>query len=200
MVFEAGSWTWLEVVKILASVVTPVVLAFMGVSLTKAAKRFEHSQWRTTKLIEKRLAVYDDIAPLLNDVLCYFTYVGSWNDKNPPEIVKLKRVIDKKIYLAQPLFTPDFFSACLNFQSTCYEMFGGMGEPARLKTGFNEREKAYPNWDPKWRACFSEKPQFPSLEEVRAAYKKVMDEFALNIGIIEGPIDYTLGHYPRDPR
>ena len=43
-------------------------------------------------------------APSLNDILCYFTYVGSWRDQDPPDVIRLKRSVDRKIYLPAPLF------------------------------------------------------------------------------------------------
>ena len=55
----------------------------------RMTKQFEHAQWRSQKLVEKRLAVYDDMVPAFNDLLCYFTYVGSWRDLNPPTVVSL---------------------------------------------------------------------------------------------------------------
>jgi hypothetical protein len=84
-------WTSLEVVKIISSSLTPLVVAGVGIYIYRLSKRFEHLQWRNQKLVEKRLSIYDDIAPLLNDNLCYFTYVGTWKTKTPPEVIASKR-------------------------------------------------------------------------------------------------------------
>jgi hypothetical protein len=35
----------------------------LGIYIHRVTKRFEHLQWRSQKLVEKRLAVYDDLAP-----------------------------------------------------------------------------------------------------------------------------------------
>src|SRR5258708_2100639 len=109
---DAGAWSWLEVAKLAASLVTPVVVATFGIYIHRVTKRFEHLQWRSQKLIEKRLTVYDDLAPLLNDLLCFFTYIGAWKEMDPPTVVGLKRKVDKKLHLAAPLFSPRFFEAC----------------------------------------------------------------------------------------
>ncbi|SFB41592.1 hypothetical protein SAMN04515620_1756 [Collimonas sp. OK607] len=113
---DAGQWNWLEIVKLLASVLTPIALAVFGIYVHHITKRFEHVQWRSQKLVEKRLSVYEDLAPLFNDLLCYFTYVGCWRDLNPPDVVTLKRTIDKKIHIAAPLFSPQFFASSMAFQ------------------------------------------------------------------------------------
>lgn len=83
----AGPWNWLEIAKLLASLLIPITLAVFGVYVHRITKRFEHLQWRSQKLIEKRLSIYDELAPLFNDLLCYFTYVGGWRDLNPPDVV-----------------------------------------------------------------------------------------------------------------
>ena len=85
---ELGNWSWLEVCKIEASTLTPAALAAVGIYIHRVTKQFEHIQWRSQKLIEKRLSIYDDLAPLFNDVLCYFTYVGAWRDIDPTKIIE----------------------------------------------------------------------------------------------------------------
>ena len=92
--------------KLLFQLLTPAAVAALGYYSTRVLKRFEHFQWRNQRLIEKRIAIYDSIAPDLNDLLCYFTYVGCWKELAPPDVVALKRSIDKKIYLAAPIFSP----------------------------------------------------------------------------------------------
>lgn len=182
---EAGNWTWLEVAKISAGILTPVTIAVLGVALHRITKRFEQSQWRGQKLVEKRLAVYDDLAPLLNDVMCYFTFVGCWKDLSPPEVVALKRVIDKKVYVAAPLFSRAFFETCMKFQSLCFETYSGWGQDARLKTKFGRRRDSRTDWDAGWKAAFSDTPSNP--EDVRAAYSDIMRVFAQDIGVTEDP-------------
>ena len=175
---DVGPWNWLEVTKL---ILVPVALAIIGVFIHRVTKRFEHAQWRSQKLIEKRIAIYDDIAPLLNDVLCYFTYVGSWRDISPPEVVALKRKIDKKIHLAAPLFTKRFFEACMHFQSLCFHTYTGWGQDARLRTQFQRRKESNPDWKDEWDALFSDCHTDP--ETLRSAYTDVMAVMAQDIGV-----------------
>ena len=62
-------WNSLEIVKLILTGFTPVILAFIGLFLNRQLKRFEHRQWRNQKLIEKRLVIYDDIFPLYEYLL-----------------------------------------------------------------------------------------------------------------------------------
>ena len=179
---ELGPWNWLETAKLLVSLLVPIALAAVGIYIHRVTKRFEHLQWRSQKLIEKRLSVYDDLAPLLNELLCYFTYIGGWRDLDPPAVVALKRVVDKKIHLASPLFSQEFFTACMAFQELCFETYVGWGRDALLRTSFQRRREGRPDdWKKEWEACFS--TRVVDSESVRSAYHRVMEAFATDIGV-----------------
>jgi hypothetical protein len=178
---QAGPWNWLEVAKIAAGLLTPVALALLGIYIHRVTKQFEHSQWRSQKLVEKRLTVYDDTAPLFNDLLCYFTYVGGWRDMDPPAVVAWKRALDKKIHLAAPLFTEDFFRACMGFQELCFSTYGGWGQDALLRTSTKRRRQSRLDWKHEWNSHFAE--DVAELHEVQAAYHRVMESFSKDIGV-----------------
>jgi hypothetical protein len=152
---EPGPWNWLEIAKLTAGLLTPVALAFFGVYIHRVTKRFEQMQWRSQKLVEKRLAIYDDLAPQLNDLLCYFTYVGCWRDLDPPAVVSLKRVIDKNVHVAAPLFTEEFFDSCMALQQLCFKTYTGWGRDASLRTNFQRRlESRATDWNSDWDKYF----------------------------------------------
>lgn len=179
---DAGEWSWLEIAKLLASVLTPIALAALGVYVHRVTKRFEHVQWRSQKLIEKRLSVYEDLTPLFNDLLCYFTYVGCWRDLDPPNVVALKRSLDKQIHLAAPLFSAKFFETCMAFQDLCFETYNGWGQDALLRTeAFRRKEGRPTDWKTEWESCFSADTAEPHA--VRAAYTRVMEAFSKDIGV-----------------
>lgn len=182
---QAPVWNTLEVAKLLASCLTPLLVVGIGVYIHRLTKSFEQMQWRNQKLIEKRLSIYDRLAPMLNDNLCYFTYVGSWKERKPPEVVASKRMIDKEIHLAAPLFSPNFYAACSRFQDLCFEPFTGWGRDAKLKSLMERRKEANPaSWDSDWDEMFSREASNP--KEIRQAYADVMTCFAEEIGINDG--------------
>jgi hypothetical protein len=177
-----GPWNSLEIAKLIAGLLTPAALALLGVYIHRVTKRFEDFQWRSQKLIETRLKIYEDLAPQMNDLLCYFTYVGCWKELDPPTVVALKRTIDKKMFLAAPLFSESFFSACMEFQNLCFETYSGWGRDSVLRTQFQRRQEACPtDWKTDWNACLSSAASDPNA--IRAAYKKVMEAFAADIGV-----------------
>jgi hypothetical protein len=181
---ELGSWNWLEVAKLVSGGLTSIVLAGIGIYIHRITKQFEHAQWRSQKLIEKRIAVYDELMPEINDVLCYFTYVGCWRDLDPPTVVSLKRIIDKKMHLAFPLFSREFHDTCLKFQSLCFETYNGWGQDARLRTHFQRRKEARAkDWRSDWDSCFSDSNSLSDVQEIRAAYNCLVEAFACDIGV-----------------
>jgi hypothetical protein len=175
-------WNSLEIVKLVVSALTPVLVAVIGIYIHHLTKRFEYNQWQNQKLIEKRLAIYDELAPLMNDNLCYFTYVGAWKERKPIDVIMSKRCLDKKIHLAAPLFSPQFFVACINFQNLCFEIYTGWGEDAKLKTQIRRRQQALgAKWDHAWDHMFSDSIADP--KQIRDAYMDVMTCFSKEIGI-----------------
>ncbi len=191
-------WNSLEIVKLIVQGITPILILLIGLYVNRALKRFEHFQWRNQKLIEKRLQIFDDIAPHFNDLLCYFTYIGCWKDLTPLQAIQLKRSLDKKIYLAAPLFSPNFFSACMSFMNLCYETYTGWGRDAKLRTKIERRKQAAGNWETTWTDMFSDDPSDPN--KIREAYQEIMKCFSEDIGLA-APSDYLqMGRMPTNIR
>jgi len=179
-----GQWTWLEVAKLVIQGLTPIFLILLGLFVQRALKRFEHQQWRSQKLIEKRLAIYDVLAPKFNLLLCYYLYVGPWRDVEPGEIIKLKREIDQQIHLARPLFSTEFFDSSMSLVDLCFETYTGWGKDARLKTGFGQRRAALgTNWKPEWEECFS--ADVTPSPAIRKSYDSVMLAFSNDLGVCD---------------
>jgi hypothetical protein len=197
----AGSpWNSLEVAKLAVSVLTPAAIAVLGIYIHRITKRFEDLQWRGQKLTEKRLQIYDDLAPLFNDLLCYFTYVGPWKELKPPEIVALKRKIDRKIFLAAPLFPREFFSACQVFQGLCFRPFSGWGMDAQLRTNFERRRESDPEWLDGWERYYADTKEVTDPAKVRAAYSQVMQVFSESIGVTADHSHVETSRLPRNIR
>ena len=182
----------------MASLLVPLAIAAFGIYVHRITKRFEHVQWRSQKLVEKRLSIYDDLAPMLNDVLCYFTYVGGWRDMNPPDVIGLKRKIDKKVHLAAPLYTRVFYETCMHFQNTCFETYGGWGKDAKLRTQFQRRKESRSDWKPEWDEHFSTAHMPP--QAVREAYDAIMTVMAQDIGVNEAIVVPPSGPPPLNRR
>jgi hypothetical protein len=131
----------------------------------------------------------------LNDLLCYFTCVGFWKELDPPKVVSLKRVVDKKVHLAAPLFSKSVFQLSMEFQALCFEPYTGWGQDARLRTQFQRRKEARSaDWHDEWDSYFSVAPTDP--REIRRVYRSLMEAFAADIGVHDS---YMVPHSGRVP-
>jgi hypothetical protein len=98
------------------------------------------------------------------------------------------------IQINAPLFSDEFFGACMDFQNLCFETYGGWGQDAKLRTEFRRRRESRTDWNPEWASYFSENPCDP--QKIRSAYKRVMEAFANDIGIHSPPTVPLSGRLP----
>ena len=111
------AWTSLEIVKLAVSLLTPMFILLFGIWVSRLAEQFKAALWANQKVIEKRIAVYDELAPLLNDLYCYFNFFGNWKELRPPDVVALKRTLDKRVHIYAPLFSAEFLRLYYVFAS-----------------------------------------------------------------------------------
>ena len=177
-------WNSLEIVKLVVSGLTPVVVLLLGIWISRLARRLEELQWANRTIVEWRIKVYDEVATLLNDLSCYYTFVGNWKDLNPPQVVSLKRDLDKKIHTAAPLFSKKFLSLYFTFIHACFETYTGWGKDARLRTPINRhREAAGDHWRKEWEELFSPAERCEAPSAIRSAYQALMSDFAEELGL-----------------
>ena len=181
MYFFLFDWNSLEIAKLAVSILTPLLVLAIGLVVNRSLKRLEHRQWTSQKVIEKRLKIFDDLAPSLNDLLCYFTFVGSWKELNPEKVIQIKRSIDRIVHVNAPLFSRDFRARYDSFIDCCYQTYTGWGQNAKLRTT-SSRYKVVEGWDPKWDDCFSQDVE-ADPETVRSAYHALMRQFSVELGI-----------------
>ncbi|WIJ24239.1 hypothetical protein [Devosia sp. RR2S18] len=179
---------WLEVLKLVVSALTPIAVVVLGVKLNQRLKDLEQKQWRSRKLIEKRIELYDQISPALNDIYCYFMWVGEWKKSRPIDIISKKRTLDRQIHIYRYLLPKDFYDKYQSFMEMIFSTYNGAGEDARLKTAIqggdgNRRESPDFKWIAEWDQCF-ETRQIASKSQLREAYHAVMDSQQSGIELI----------------
>jgi hypothetical protein len=183
---EAGSepiWNSLEVMKLLVSALTPIAVLGFGFWFNRQLKQFEHLQWAHQKVIEKRIKIYEENVPQLNDLLCYFSFVGCWKELTPPDVVKVKRTLDRTMHVNAPLFPEIVSELYQKFIGLCYQSYTGWGKDATLRTQFERRKAAAKDgWKPSWEAHFAT-DNYPDPNEVRAAYAALVKGLAIELGI-----------------
>jgi hypothetical protein len=176
-------WNSLEVVKLLVGALTPILVGMAGFWLNRRLKALEAAQWAQQKIVERRIAAYDELAVPLNQLFCYFAYLGSWKEIMPPEVVAMKRAVDQCAHISAPLFDGKFLAVYNGFIDCCFATFGGWGEDAKLRTLTDRRRQAVGSeWEPSWDECFAEPTIASSPEATRSAYTAVMTYLARAMG------------------
>jgi len=189
-----GGVSLFEWAKLLVSLATPIAVVVIGYLLNARLRSIEQRRWLSQKVIEKRLTLFESMAPKLNDLLCFFTYVGHWKELDPPRIIALKRELDKEMHVHRALFPSQLGANYEAFMESCFKMWGAVGADARFRTGFESRKQAAGDrWKPEWERVFEFRDQDDAVREARAeqrgTYKELMTAFAVALGVTDGPAE-----------
>ncbi len=118
------------------------------------AKAHDRRQWANQKLTEKRLQLFDELMPQLNDLMCYFKEVGRWKEFEPPALIESKRNLDKAIYVNEPLFSNEFRQGYFAYVNACFKPYVGERMDAQLRMPGKTKLKS---WNPAWQDYFCPK-------------------------------------------
>jgi hypothetical protein len=188
VVAQSSGWNSLEIVKLLVGLLTPILIFVLGWMVTRAARRVEEAQWASRTLIERRLELHREMAPRLNALLCFFTWVGDFRNIDPPKIIAIKRELDGVFFANKQLFSPGFEDRYLKLIGLCFEQWSGAGSDAKLRTSAHtlrlERGERV-TWDSEWDELFSTSPEGPDRQA--KAYNDLMEFFATEVGVRRSP-------------
>jgi hypothetical protein len=178
-----------EWIKLGASVLTPILVFALGVIVARAARTVEDAQWAGRKLVERRLALHEEMAPLLNDLLCFFACKGHFREIEPPAALAAKRKLDKTFFTNEQLFGADFRKAYREFIDATFRHWTGAGSDAKLRASAtrlkHERGRRARKWDPDWDRLFVPDTDAQRSSVVAEAYDRLMERFADEVGVFE---------------
>ena len=120
-------WNSLEIAKISASLITPMLVLFLGIVINNSIKKAE----RSTSL---RSEIYQTVGGDLNDIYSYLSFVGGWKENTPLEIIEKKRAVDKAMFTYRPFFTKELFTTYETFMKEAFDPFSGAGKDARIRS------------------------------------------------------------------
>jgi hypothetical protein len=184
----ASAWNSLEVAKLLVGVATPLAVVLLGLYVRSAASRIEDAQWANRKVVERKLEVFDAMAPKLNDLYCFFFLVGDFRAITPEDAVRLKRELDREFHLSRFLFGRPFTSAYDSFMAACFVTDEHVASKARPRAGrAAQKAERAPVWDPRWDEVLADPEDVTPLPTVGAAYERLMALFADELGVTGRP-------------
>jgi hypothetical protein len=172
-------WNSLEIVKIIISATTPIIIAVIAYGFNKRLKTIERRQSVNHKILEKRLEIYDYIVPKLNDLLCFYCYIGNWKELSPKNVIDLKRDLDKKMHVYKPLFNEALWKKYHKFMHICFKTFSGWGNDAKICSTFIRRKESQINWNDGMELLFSE--EFIENADSEDKYEERQNEIKKNV-------------------
>jgi len=149
-------WNSLEITKIVVGTLTPVAILIFSYYTNLSLKEIEQERAslireeanaraesletearQYTKLMQVtkyRAELWPKISPLMNDLYCYFLYVGHWKDMTPQDIIRKKRELDKIVYSNSPFFSSGFLKKYNDFMNAGFQTGNGWQLDAKLKS------------------------------------------------------------------
>jgi hypothetical protein len=178
----ADSWNSVQIVTLVVDALTPITVVVLGVLFTRASRRIEQVQWANQTVVTHRLNVFDKLAPGLNQLLCFATFVGSWKEIDPRKAIAIKRDLDQTMYANKVLFSDELFAAYHRFMSVLFAMFSTTGADAKVRAPIesnwgSRRDLRW--WDDAMSDLFSN--DAVSVKEIQDAYDELSQQFRADL-------------------
>jgi hypothetical protein len=178
-----SSWTGMQIATLAVDALTPITVAGLGVVFARTSRRIEQVQWANQTVVTRRLEIFTQLAPALNQLLCFATFVGGWKDIQPQQAIALKRQLDETMYANRVLFSETLFAAYHQFMTTLFAMYATVGADAALrapiKTQLGDR-RTLPWWDEtSMAALFTTTPA--TTDDIQAAYDQLTEQFRTDL-------------------
>lgn len=129
----ASAWNSLQYATLAVDALTPLTVAGLGYFVARTSRRLEQVQWANQTVVTRRLEIFSEIAPALNKLLCFATFVGSWKEIEPQHAIDLKRRLDETMYANRVLFSDELLAAYHEFMSAQFAMYATTDADAHLR-------------------------------------------------------------------
>jgi hypothetical protein len=179
----AGSWTSLQIATLVVDALTPLTVAGLGIFIARASSRIEQVQWANQTVVSPRLDVFARLAPGLNQLLCFATFVGGWKEIKPRDAIAVKRQLDETMYANKVLFSEQLFSAYHQFMATMFAMWARPDADALLRAPIESQwgdRRNLPWWEGSMGNLFSA-DNCASIEDIQAAHDHLAQRFRADL-------------------
>jgi hypothetical protein len=133
-------------------------------------------QWSNQKIVEKRIEIYDKMVPKLNDLICFYCYIGNWSEISPKSVLRLKRELDKEMNIYASLFSDDLSKKYLEFKQLCFVSTSGWEQDEKIKSYYELRQQNIPDWDNAWNQYFDTNNVIEAIK-IRERYDALIEAF-----------------------
>jgi hypothetical protein len=172
------TWNSLEAAKLFVGILTPVAIFVLGVWGARKAREWDHRQWLRRTHYERRLRFWDEMSPTLNDLLCFFTFVGTYRQLTPPRAIELKREVDRIFFSNAHLFPRPVSAAYADFIDACFQHYTGRAQDAKLRSSLKRQQAERTTWDPNWDPMFVKREaDVTQPSDITAKYRHLVQLF-----------------------
>src|SRR5580700_5082269 len=179
----ADSWTSMQIVTVVVDALTPLTVAGLGFYVARASRRIEQVQWANQTVVTRRLDIFGQLAPGLNQLLCFATFVGGWKEIQPRQAIAIKRNLDEAMYANRVLFSGQLFTAYHQFMTTLFAMYATTDADAHLRAPIESQwgnRRNMPWWEDSMAALFSTGDP-ASIDDIQAAYNQLARRFRADL-------------------
>jgi hypothetical protein len=175
----ASEWNSLEVANLAVSMLTPLAVLGLGLLVARNARRVESLQQANQSVVVRRLVVFGQVAPKLNRLLCFMTFVGRWKEITPAEALTLKRDVDEVMYTNRLLFSDALFAAYQAFMTRLFAMYATVDGDAliRARIASNLGDRQHLSWWSATMASMFARDQICEPAEAQRAYDELSAAF-----------------------
>jgi hypothetical protein len=173
------AWTGYEYATVAVTALTPITVAGLGFFVARTGRRLERVQWANQTVVTRRLEIFGQVAPKLNQLLCFATFVGSWKEIDPLKAIGLKREIDETMYASRVLFSDALFAAYQEFMAALFAMYATTDADAHVRAPIASQwgDRRNMGWWKDPMATLFSTNQAGDMDEIQAAYIKLGERF-----------------------
>lgn len=178
----AASWNSLQIVTLIVDALTPITVVVLGVMFARASRRIEQVQWANQTVVTHRLDIFAKLAPGLNQLLCFATFVGGWKEIDPGKAITIKRDLDQTMYANKVLFSNELFAAYHQFMTVLFAMFAATGADAKVRAPIESKwgsRRDLTWWNDAMSVLFTD--DAAGLDEIQAAYDELGQQFRADL-------------------
>jgi hypothetical protein len=176
----ASSWSSVQIVILVVDALTPIVVAVLGFYVARVSRRIAQIQWANQTVVTRRLDIFGQLAPGLNQLLCFAAFVGGWKEIQPRQAIAIKRQLDETMYANRVLFSEQLFDAYHHFMATLFAMYATADADAHLRAPIKSKwgdRRNMPWWDEDSMAALFSPGDPASLDDIQAAYDQLSQWF-----------------------
>lgn len=177
-----GGWNSLEVAKLLVAMMVPLAIFVLGIGAARRAEKIQREVWRSQKRIEWRQTLFNNTIEDLNKLYCAFNYCGDWTEISPPQIIAVKRRLDRNILCYSRLLSSETRRNYDELMATCFETERGRGLSIRLRCNV-DMYRCLGGWKAEYRILFVPADQRTRRTQFNERYDRFAEAFFINVGV-----------------